>query len=172
MRRVFLVAPADERDTATSSAVEVKEASAMRENLLDIGDMRRRSGLSASALRFYEAQGLIRSIARRGLRRLYDAGMIDRLAFISMAQAAGFSLAEIKALLGPDETDADLRRRLADKAEEIEARIAQLASMRDRLRHAARCPCRRLVDCPNFMRIMKSSLPFAKPSAALRCEAG
>lgn len=143
----------------------------MRQDLLDIGEMRRRSGLSASALRFYEVQGLIQSVARRGLRRLYEASVLDRLAFIAMAQASGFSLAEIKTLLGPNETDADLRRRLAGKAEEIEARIAQLASMCDRLRHATRCPCRRLVDCPKFMRIMKSSLPFARNSAAFRCEA-
>jgi DNA-binding transcriptional MerR regulator len=143
----------------------------MRQDLLDIGEMRRRAGLSASALRFYEVHGLIQSVARRGLRRLYEASALDRLAFIAMAQASGFSLAEIKALLGPDETDADLRRRLAGKAEEIDVRIAQLVSMRDRLRHAARCPCRRLVDCPKFMRIMKSSLPFAKNLAAFRCEA-
>lgn len=143
----------------------------MREGLLDIGEIRRRSGLAASALRFYEAQGLIHSVGRRGLRRLYEANALDRLAFIALAQASGFSIAEIKALFAPRGTEADLRRRMTAKADEIEARIAQLSAMRDRLRGAAACSCNRLVDCPVFMGLMKSALPFERNSA-FRCEAG
>jgi DNA-binding transcriptional MerR regulator len=143
----------------------------MREALLDIGEIRRRSGLAASALRFYEAQGLIRSIGRRGLRRLYEASALDRLAFIALARASGFSIAEIKGLFAPRGTEADLRLRMAAKADEIEGRIAQLSSMRDRLRGAAACSCNRLVDCPVFMGLLKSALPFEKNST-FRCEAG
>ena len=142
----------------------------MREALLDIGEIRRRSGLAASALRFYEAQGLIRSVGRHGLRRLYEANTLGRLAFIALAQTSGFSIVEIKALFAPRGTEADLRQRMSAKADEIEARIARLSSMRDRLRDAAACSCNRLTDCPIFAGLLKSALPFEKNSS-FRCEA-
>lgn len=57
--------------------------------------MVRRSGVSASTLRFYEEKRLIASTGRRGLHRLFDPGVLDRLALIALGQAAGFSLDEI-----------------------------------------------------------------------------
>src|SRR5262245_26122735 len=61
---------------------------------LDISEVARRSGVPASALRFYEQRRLISSIGRRGLRRLFDPGVLDRLALIALGRAAGFSLDE------------------------------------------------------------------------------
>ena len=59
---------------------------------MDIGEVSRRSGIPASTLRFYEEKGLIASGGRRGLRRLFDSGVLDRLALIALGSAAGFSL--------------------------------------------------------------------------------
>ena len=69
---------------------------------LDIAEVSKRSGLPASALRFYEAKGLIASIGRRGLRRSFDARVLEQLALIGLGQAAGFSLGEIARMFAPD----------------------------------------------------------------------
>jgi len=57
---------------------------------LDITAVAQQSGVPASALRYYEQKGLIASVGRRGLRRLFDAGVLERLALIALGQAAGF----------------------------------------------------------------------------------
>ena len=62
---------------------------------LDIAEVAQKSGLPASALRFYEERGLIKSIGRRGLRRVFPAGVVERLALIALGRSAGFSLGEI-----------------------------------------------------------------------------
>ena len=59
---------------------------------LDIAEVARRSGLPSSTLRFYEEKNLIRSIGRRGLRRLFDPDVLERLALIGLGRASGFSL--------------------------------------------------------------------------------
>jgi DNA-binding transcriptional MerR regulator len=56
---------------------------------------RGQSGVPASTLRFYDEKGLIASTGRRGLRRLFDPGVLERLALIALGRAAGFSLDEI-----------------------------------------------------------------------------
>ena len=55
---------------------------------LDIAEVSRRSGLSAATLRFYEEKGLIRSVGRHGLRRLFDSGVLERLALIAVGRPA------------------------------------------------------------------------------------
>ena len=59
---------------------------------LDIAEAARRSGVPASTLRFYEEKGLIASVGRRGLRRLFDPCVLEQLALITLGRAAGFSL--------------------------------------------------------------------------------
>ena len=61
---------------------------------MDIAEVARRSGVRASALRYYEEKGLIASVGRDGLRRRFLPGVLDQLALISLGQAAGLSLAE------------------------------------------------------------------------------
>jgi len=61
-------------------------------NLLDIAEVAQRSAVPAATLRFYEEKGLIASTGRRGLRRLFDADVLQRLALIALGRAAGFSL--------------------------------------------------------------------------------
>lgn len=121
---------------------------------LDIGEVHDRTGLQPSTLRYYEYRGLIASSGRNGLRRRYTPDVVGRLALIRTAQAAGFTLTEIAELLEATPSDADLRGRLAAKADELDDRIHQLAGMRDQLRHAVTCRSPRLVDCPHFQRCL------------------
>jgi DNA-binding transcriptional MerR regulator len=120
--------------------------------LLDIGEVAARSGLAASALRFYERRGLIAPAGRNGLRRTYEPEALDRLALIACARGAGFTIAEIARFLAATPGDTELRARMAAKAEELEEDIARLGRMRDSLRHASVCQHEPLVACPDFKR--------------------
>jgi DNA-binding transcriptional MerR regulator len=124
---------------------------------LDIGEVAQRSGVPASTLRFYEEKGLIASVGRRGLRRLFPAGVLERLALIAMGRAAGFSLDEIALMFAPDGRLRIDRQMLAAKAEELDARIRKLSAMRDGLRHAAACSARSHMECPTFRRILRAA---------------
>jgi DNA-binding transcriptional MerR regulator len=121
---------------------------------LDIGEVARRTGLPASTLRFYEDKGLIAPIGRNGLRRVFDAGVLERLALVAMGRTAGFSLDEIARMFAPDGRPRIDRRALAGKADELDATIARLRVLRDGLRHAAACPARSHMECPTFRRIL------------------
>ena len=119
--------------------------------------MVRCSGLPASTLRFYEEKGLIASIGRRGLRRVYDPTVLDRLALIALGRSAGFSLDEIAVMFAPDGQPRIDRQMLAAKAEELDRTIRKLTEMRDGLRHAAACPAPRHMECPTFRRILRAA---------------
>lgn len=121
---------------------------------LDINEVAKSSGLPASALRFYEEKGLVRSVGRRGLRRLFDPDVLERLALISLGRAAGFTLDEIARMFAPDGRPKIDREMLATKAKELDATIRKLSAMRDGLRHAAVCPAPSHMECPTFRRLL------------------
>lgn len=122
---------------------------------LDIAEVARRSGAPASTLRFYEEKGLIASIGRRGLRRLFDPSVLERLALVALGRAAGFSLDEIGEMFAPDGRPRLERDRLLAKADELDGLIQRLGAMRDGLRHAAACPAPSPMECPTFRRIVR-----------------
>ncbi|AZP15393.1 MerR family transcriptional regulator [Streptomyces aquilus] len=125
--------------------------------VLDIGEVARRAGVPASTLRYYEEKGLITSSGRRGLRRQYDPGVLERLALIALGRTAGFSLDEIGRMFAPDgRPDLD-REKLAAKADELEARMRELAVLRDSLRHAAACPAPSHMECPTFRGLLRAA---------------
>ena len=124
---------------------------------MDIGEVARRAGVPASTLRFYEEKGLIASVGRRGIRRVFASDVLERLALIALARAAGFSLDEIKRMFGPDGHPRIDRRVLAAKAEELDATIRKLSAMRDGLRHAAACPATSHMECPTFRRLLRAA---------------
>ncbi|MGW4498968.1 MerR family transcriptional regulator [Micromonospora sp. NPDC004336] len=117
---------------------------------LDIAEVAEQTGMTASALRFYERRGLIRSSGRNGLRRTFSPDIVDRIALIGCAQAAGFTLAQIARFLVARPGDAELRERMAEKARGLDQDIARLTRMRDSLRHASVCTHTPLVECPEF----------------------
>lgn len=124
---------------------------------LDIAEVARRSGVPASALRFYEEKGLIASIGRRGLRRLFDPGVLERLALIALGRAAGFSLDEIALMFTPDGQPRIDRQMLLAKARELDRTIRKLNAMREGLRHAAACRAPSHMECPTFRRILRAA---------------
>lgn len=124
---------------------------------LDITAVAKQSGVAASALRYYEEKGLIASVGRQGLKRLFDAAVLERLALIALGQAAGFSLEEIAGMFTPDGRAKIDRKALASKAEELDLTIQRLRSMRDGLRHAAACPAPSHLECPSFRRLMQAA---------------
>jgi DNA-binding transcriptional MerR regulator len=121
---------------------------------LDITEVAKRARVPASTLRFYEEKGLIASVGRRGLRRLFDPVVIERLALIALGRSAGFSLVEIGRMLTPAGRVRIDRKMLADKAKELSGTIRQLSAMRDGLEHAAICPAPSHLQCPTFRRLL------------------
>lgn len=124
---------------------------------LDIGEVAERSGVPASTLRFYEEKGLIASIGRRGLRRVFAAAVLERLALIALGRAAGFSLDEMARMFAPDGQLRIDRQMLAAKAKELDQTIRQLTAMRDGLRHAVACTAPSHMQCPKFRRIVQAA---------------
>ena len=124
---------------------------------LDIVEVARQSGVPASTLRYYEERGLIASIGRRGLRRLFEAQVLDRLALIALGRASGFSLDEIAAMFAPDGSVRIDRAMLAAKAETLDQTIRKLSTMRDGLLHAIDCPAPSHMECPTFQRILRAT---------------
>jgi MerR family redox-sensitive transcriptional activator SoxR len=136
---------------------------------IDIAELARRSGVAASALRFYEEKGLIASVGRRGLKRLFDPSVVERLALINLARSAGFSLEEIAAMLSGTLGLNIERAQLKAKAEQLDRRIDELTRMRNGLLHAAACPAPTLMECPTFLRIVRKV--GAQPPARRRFRA-
>lgn len=107
-----------------------------------IGELARRTATTAKTLRFYEDAGLLPAPARTtGCYRDYQPDVADRIAFIHQAQAAGFSLRQIRQILDirdggqpPCQHVSDL---IDDRLTEVEARIAELEQTRQRLRELA-----------------------------------
>lgn len=126
-------------------------------NDLDIAEVARRSGVPASTLRFYEEKGLIASIGRRGLRRMFAESVLDRLALIALGRTAGFSLEEIGQAFTFDKRPEIDRQMLMAKADELDRTIRRLSAMRDGLRHAAVCPSANHMDCPRFQRYLRAA---------------
>ncbi|MFI7444453.1 MerR family transcriptional regulator [Nonomuraea indica] len=127
----------------------------MDDTLLDIGEVARASGLAPSALRFYERKGLIAPVGRNGLRRAYLPGTLDRLALITCARDAGFTLAEIGRFLDAGPDDAELRARMAVKEREVNELVSRLTRLRDSLRHVLVCDHDPLVECPEFKQAVR-----------------
>lgn len=121
---------------------------------LDIAEVVQRAGIPASTLRYYEEKGLIVSVGRRGLRRLFGEQVLEQLALIGLGRAAGLSLDEIGLMFAPDGQPRIGRHVLAAKADELDHTIRKLSAMRDGLRHAAACPAPSHMECPTFRRLL------------------
>jgi MerR family transcriptional regulator, redox-sensitive transcriptional activator SoxR len=123
--------------------------------LLTIGEVARRAGVRASAIRYYEEAGLLEEPERVSGKRRYDEEALRRLALIGGAKRAGFTLGEIRTLLHgfPAGTGAAQRwQALASKKlDEVDEAIAQLRQTRGLLEEALRCECASLDECARLL---------------------
>ena len=129
------------------------------EELLDIGEVAARTGLAASALRFYEREQIIASAERKGLRRQYGPEVLDTLAVVAMCRRAGFSLSEIKLLLATGGRS-EWKIFAARKRDEVRAQVEHLGTIAEQLDHALRCPSPNVFDCEHFRARLREALPF------------
>ena len=119
---------------------------------LTIGELAERSGVARSALRYYEAQGLITAVRTSGNQRRYERATLRRISFIRSAQRVGLSLEEITAALstlpgGRTPTRADWARLSRAWQGRINEQIDRLERLRDRLDSCVGCGCLSLQRC-------------------------
>ena len=124
----------------------------MTDSQITIGVLAKRSGVAASALRFYEDSGLITSVRADGRQRRFKKEVLRRVAFVRVAQSVGLSLVEIRAALdtlpeGRTPTQADWTRISKSWRPLLQARIDALCALRDQLDTCIGCGCLSLQKC-------------------------
>jgi MerR family redox-sensitive transcriptional activator SoxR len=126
----------------------------MTEATLSIGQVAERAGVSVSAIRYYERNGLLPEPERESGRRRYTPATIRRLGTIDVAKQAGFSLAEVRTLLESTDAGAPAHEQLRALAErklpEVDALIQRAEAMRGWLSAATACGCESLEACVLF----------------------
>ncbi len=121
-------------------------------DLLPIGEVARRAGMAPSALRYYEAEGLLAAVRTGGGQRRYPRHVLRRLAFVRAAQQVGLSLDEVRAALAtlPAErnpTKADWARLSRRWVPRLDEQIEALTALRDDLTSCIGCGCLSLTRC-------------------------
>lgn len=124
----------------------------MDDETLGIGAVAARSGIAASALRFYEEQGLISSTRSEGGQRRYSRDVLRRLAVIGAAQQVGFSLTDIAEMLAevPEDhhvTESEWRELAESWRPRIDEQIRILERLRDQLDRCIGCGCLSMETC-------------------------
>ncbi len=130
--------------------------------MLTIGQVASQAGLRASAIRYYEAQGLLPAPSRKSGKRMYDESILERLAVIALAKVAGLDLEEIRAVLssvGKGQPAAAWRTVAEAKQVEIDGQMRRLARMKDVLASLAGCTCATLEECGRAFNTARSKKP-------------
>jgi len=120
--------------------------------LLSIGKLASRTGLSITAIRFYEAQGLVSARRNAGGQRRFTRGDIRRLSFVKISQGLGFSLGEVRQALsslpdGRTPTKRDWEKLSRQFSKDIDERIEALTQLREKLSGCIGCGCLSLAKC-------------------------
>lgn len=135
---------------------------------LDIGAIADLSGVSPSALRYYEKKGLIKPVGRNGLRRQYHENVLGKLQLIALGQAAGFTLNEIASMFGTEGEIVLNREQLNQRSSEIDATIRKLQLLSRGLKHVAQCTQPVHTDCEEFQRVVAKGLRLVGFSSCRR----
>jgi MerR family redox-sensitive transcriptional activator SoxR len=118
---------------------------------MKIGELAGRTGLNASAIRYYERMGLLASPYRTGGQRRYPAEAIYRVLLIRFAGDMGFTLAEIKIFLSGLRDNSPVgprwRKLAAHKIKEAERTVERSLRLKSLFEHLLRCRCSSLQDC-------------------------
>jgi MerR family redox-sensitive transcriptional activator SoxR len=116
-----------------------------------IGEVARRTGVAQSAIRYYEAEGLLASPDRKGGKRAFPPEVVDRVLVIRMARELGFSLDDIRVLMNGfsgDTPPPERWRQLAlRKLPEVESTILRARAMKELFEKGLRCDCVSMTDC-------------------------
>jgi MerR family redox-sensitive transcriptional activator SoxR len=128
--------------------------------VMTIGQVASKTGLRASAIRYYEEQGLLPRASRKGGKRIYEASILERLAVIELAKMAGFELREIRAGLSTNEEPPLVWRTLGQaKRAELDRQIATLSRMKDVLARLSSCTCSTPDECRRAFTAARSLTP-------------
>jgi MerR family redox-sensitive transcriptional activator SoxR len=134
----------------------------MSEATLSIGEVAEKAGVSVSAIRYYERNGLLPEAERVGGRRRFGEETVQRLGIVDVAKQAGFSLDEVGTLLASIDAGAPAHEQLQAlancKLPQVDALIERAQRMRDWLVVARECGCVSLEDCGLFDREAAQSL--------------
>ena len=118
---------------------------------IPIGEVAARAGIAASAIRYYESEGLLPRAGRRGGRRIYDESVLDQLTFIDLSKRSGFTVAEIRKLVrgfkGSAPPGVRWRALAEEKMEALDQRIAEAQAMQRLLRAVTACECPSFREC-------------------------
>ena len=118
-----------------------------------IGELAAKVGLTASAIRYYEQEGLIEAAERISGKRCYDDGVLPQLKLIRLAQSAGFTIAEIKLLIQGYSQGKPLSRAWLEiaiqKQAEVEQKLFELGQMKAVLSELLKCQCVTIEACVN-----------------------
>jgi len=122
------------------------------DQLLTIGELTQRSGMAASALRFYEREGLISATRTAGGQRRYERAVLRRLAFIRAARSVGLSLDEVREAMdglpsSRTPTKADWTAISRSWSKRLDEQIEALTALRDKLDSCIGCGCLSLARC-------------------------
>ena len=121
---------------------------------LTIGEAAQQAGVATSAIRYYERIGLLPRPDRVHGQRRYQADVLGKLAFIGVAQSAGFKLAEVRDLMhgidGADGMGGHMRSLSSRKLDEVEALLERTKAMKGWLEVASECGCKTPEECALF----------------------
>lgn len=121
---------------------------------LTIGEVARRAGMATSSIRYYERIGLLPEPEREGGQRRYDTDVLGKLAFIGVAQSAGFKLREIEELIKGVDSAIDLGEQMrvlsSQKLREVETLLERTKAMKGWLEVAKECGCATPAECALF----------------------
>ncbi|MFW2078208.1 MerR family DNA-binding protein [Acinetobacter sp. ULE_I010] len=107
----------------------------------------------SSTIRYYEDIGLIHSIGRKGLQRVFSKNVIVTMQLILLGKKAGFSLDELKVMLSIKDHPVS-KQVLLNKAEQIDHQIEELDQLRKGLRHVSQCRFENPLECEKFKKIL------------------
>jgi MerR family redox-sensitive transcriptional activator SoxR len=126
-----------------------------------IGEVARRAGVAASALRYYEREGLLPRPARSANRRIYNSRIMGRIRIIQLAREAGFSIAETRTFISGQPSGSIPSSRWRSLADPI-ARATQMKSL---LKSSFKCGCSTIEDCERLL--LTRELPACAAEGAL-----
>lgn len=140
-------------------------------DVLTVSEVARRSGFAASALRYYESEGLIEASRTGGGQRRYARSVLRRLAFIRAASNVGLSLEEIRSELdqlpsGRTPTKSDWHRISGHWRTRLDEQMSALEALRDKLDSCIGCGCLSLKQCAISNPADLAALSPAAPGAA------